>query len=162
MTQQPVRFFFDECLSKPVVEREITQSSRLYGSDADVAHLLSKFESQTPDRVWVPQLATEGGWIVISTDRGRHSKKSEKLPLICRAYGVSHVLLSGKLHSRNMYTKALAIEASWEGLFAAGAAPQGSGYLLHLTGQGNFNLKPLGDTTRPEGVAKQTKLFETE
>lgn len=162
MTQQPVRFFFDECLSKPVVENQITQSLRLYGSDADVAHLLSKFKSQTPDGVWVPKLANEGGWIVISTDRGKHSKKSEKLPLICRAYGVSHVLLSGKLHSRNMYTKALAIEASWDGLLAAGLAPQGSGHLLHLTSQGNFKLKPLDDATRPEEVTKQQKFFETD
>ena len=160
MTQQPTRFFFDECLSKPVVESQITQSLRLYGSDAEVAHLLSKFEKQTPDSVWIPQLANEGGWVIITADRGRHSKKSEKLPLICRAYGVSHVLLSAKLHSRNMHKKALAIDSSWDGLFAAGSAPKGCGYLLHLTSQDNFRLKPLGDAPRPEGVEKQKKFFE--
>lgn len=163
MTQQPVRFFFDECLSKPIVESQITPSLRLYGSDAEVAHLFSKFEPQTADSVWIPKLADEGGWIVISADRGINSKKSEKLPLICKSLGVSHVLLSAKLHSRNMYTKAIAIEASWDGLIAIGSAPLGSGYLLHLTGRGhNFKLKPLGDSPHPEDVTKQKKLFETD
>ena len=50
----PVRFFFDECLSKPIVENDLVRSLRLYGSDAEIAHLLTKFPQGCKDPVWIP------------------------------------------------------------------------------------------------------------
>lgn len=63
----PARFFFDECLSRPVVERDLARSLELYGSTAEIAHLLTKFGTGgIADRVWVPALAQETGWIVLT------------------------------------------------------------------------------------------------
>lgn len=131
-----IRFFFDECLSRPVVETQITDSLRLYGSDAEVAHLLTKFGRQgVKDSEWVAQLAREGSWVVLSVDQGRRSKKSEKLPSICRAFGVTHVMLSSSIHRRNMYVKAMAIENHWEKLLGLAAVPRGTGYQIKISGK---------------------------
>ena len=100
---QPARFLFDECLSRPAVERQICDLLHLYGVDAEIAHLLSKFPPATPDKEWIPEIAKQGGWIIVTSDRGTHSRKDERLPMICRDFGVTHVLLSGSLHRRNTY-----------------------------------------------------------
>jgi hypothetical protein len=137
---QPARFFFDECLSRPVVENDLIRSLRLFGSQAEVAHLLTKFGcGGVQDRVWVPVLAKETSWIVVTADQGKQSKKSEKLPLICRAYGVTHVMLSRGLHKRNMFYKALAIESLWEKLLATADVERGAGYRITMSGE-HFRL----------------------
>jgi hypothetical protein len=127
---QPVRFLFDECISRPAVERQIRDSLQLYGGDAEVAHLFDKFPPASPDKEWIPSIAKEGGWIIISADRGTHSRKDERLPNICRELGVTHVLLSASLHRRNMYFKALAISSCWHDLIEAADSPPGTGFSL--------------------------------
>ena len=92
---QPIRFLFDECVSRPVVETQIAESLLLYGAEASVD--LGKYSRGVKDRVWIPEIAEEGGWIVVSMDPGQHSRKSERLPIICRAFRVTHVTLSAGL-----------------------------------------------------------------
>jgi hypothetical protein len=133
-----VRFFFDECLSKPIVECDLVRSLKLYGSDAEIAHLLSRFPQGCKDPYWIPKLAHETGWIVITCDQGKNSKKSEKLPEICRAFGVTHVSLSRGLHKRNMFYKSLAIASLWGKLLALADEPRGGGYRIAMTGENNI------------------------
>jgi hypothetical protein len=157
---QPIRFFFDECLSHLVVERQIRDSLQLYGADAEVAHLFSKFDKGTPDKVWVPELRAEGGWIVISADRGSHSKKDERLPLICRELDVTHVLLSASLHRRDMHYKFLAISTCWGSLIDAASYPPGTGFSISLHGE-RFCFKKLSDAKSLQiSPAHQTVLFD--
>lgn len=133
---EAIRFFFDECLSRPVVESDLHRSLKLYGSTSEIAHLLTKFGSGgVKDQEWVPVLARETGWIVITADQGLQSKKSEKLPLICRAFGVTHVMLSRGLHKRNSFYKALAITTLWERLHALSDEPRGSGFRIAMRGE---------------------------
>jgi len=135
------RFFFDECLSRVVIENDLVSSLKLYGSQAEIAHLLTKFPQGCKDPVWIPALAHETGWIVITCDQGKNSKKSEKLPEICRAFGVTHVTLSRGLHKRNMFYKSLAIATLWGKLHALADEPRGGGYRLSMIGDaGTFRL----------------------
>jgi len=129
---QPIRFLFDECISRPVVEAQIANSLALYGAQATVAHFLGKYPCGSKDTVWIPEIAKEGGWIIVSMDRGRHSRKSERLPIICQAFRVTHVMLSPGLEKRSMHYRAVAIEASWPDLIAAGDAPAGTGFVLSM------------------------------
>jgi len=157
---QPLRFFFDECLSHLVVERQIRDSLQLYGADAEIAHLFNKFNRGTPDKVWVPELSAEGGWIVISADRGAHSRKDERLPLICRDLDVTHVLLSASLHRRDMHYKFSAINSCWKDLIDAASAPPGTGFSIGLRGAG-FCFKKLSDAKPPQVLpSHQTILFD--
>jgi hypothetical protein len=158
-----VRFFFDECLSRPVVEGDLVRSLALYGSTVEVAHLLTKFGSSgVKDIEWIPALARETGWIVITADQGRNSKKSEKLPLICRAFGVTHVMLSRALHRRNMFHKALAISTLWEKLHQLGDKPRGAGYRINMAGEG-FRLVGVTDApAEAEIFDPSTELHQQE
>jgi hypothetical protein len=129
---QPIRFLFDECISRPIVEAQVAQSIALYGADATVAHFLSRYPCGVKDPIWIPEIAKEGGWVIVSMDRGTHSKKSERLPIICRAFRVTHVMLSRGLEKRTMFYRATAIEACWPDLIAAAQEPPGTGYVLSM------------------------------
>ena len=158
---QPVRFLFDECISRLAVECQIRGSLQLYGADAEVAHLFSKFEPSTLDKDWIPALAKEGGWIIITADRGTHSRKDERLPAICRDFDVTHVLLSAALHRRNMYYKALAINSCWPGLLDAATHPPGTGFSISIRGK-HFRFAKVTDA-QPDRYAPrphQTRMFD--
>lgn len=134
---QPIRFFFDECLSRPAVETQIAGMLSIYGANVVVAHLCTKYSSGIKDRVYIPALAKEGGWIIITSDRGSHSIASDKLPLICQAFRVTHVMLSPGLAKRTMYYRTMAIQHCLPDLIACGSAPPGTGYLLCMRPSGN-------------------------
>jgi hypothetical protein len=124
---------FDECfLGQLNIERELKPSLALFGGDAELAHLFNKFSPGTEDHEWIPSIAREG-WIVISADRGVNSKVSEKLPLICREFGVTHVIASASLQKRPAYFKIEAITSSWPVLLGEVAtSTRGTGYLLQI------------------------------
>jgi hypothetical protein len=103
----------------------------------------------------VPALAREKGWIVITADQGIKSKKSEKLPLICRAFGVTHVMLSRGLHKRNMFYKALAISTYWEKLHALADEPCGAGYRISMSGSG-FQIVRTTEAPSPADIFDPT------
>ena len=156
----PIRFLFDECLGRPVVERQIVDSLKLYGADADVTHLCSKFPPGTKDIKWIPAIAQEGGWVVVTADRGKHSKKDEKLPYICRDFGVTHVTLSCGLHRRNMYYKYLAISSCWPALLDAASHPPGTGFSLSMY-RGKFRFrKTMEPLAEHPGKTHQEMLFD--
>jgi hypothetical protein len=129
---QPIKFLFDECISWKVVEAQLESSVRLCEPSAIVAHLMRKFPPGTKDRDWIPQIADEGGWVIVSMDRGMHGKREERLPILCRSFLVTHVLLSPGLAKRNMYIRTLAIESCWPDLIEASHAPRGTTYSLQM------------------------------
>ncbi len=138
MTRTP-KFLFDECLPRPVVESHIVDSLRLFGAGAEIAHLLSRFPPGTPDRDWIPQIAREG-WIIVTADAGKQSKKSEKLPIICREQRVTHVILSRALHKRKAFDKCHAITGAWGDLLATPDAIPGTHFSLQLTHSHSVSL----------------------
>lgn len=151
---EPIRFLFDECLlGRHTVERELTDSLALFGAEADLAHLFSKFASGTADSEWIPQIANEGGWIVVTCDRGKNSKKSEKLPLICRDLEVTHVVLSAAIQKRSAYCRVMAISACWRQLIAAADAPKGTGFAITMRigkdGIPSFQFRQTSESRQP-------------
>jgi hypothetical protein len=86
-------------------------------------------------------------------DRGKHSKKSERLPIISRAFNVTHVMLSPGLEKRSMHFRVVAIEACWPDLVAVGSAPAGTGDVLamhEIEGGVSFHLRKKTDSLPPE------------
>ena len=65
------RFLFDECVGKPVMEsiRQFLQS------EAEFAHICDYLQQGVLDAGWVPRIAAEGGWVVITADGGKQSKR---------------------------------------------------------------------------------------
>jgi len=71
-----VKLFLDNCLS-PHLASALHALSEHDGHK--VEHLRQKFQGNTPDEEWLPALAREGDWVVISGDlrifKTRHLRK---------------------------------------------------------------------------------------
>jgi hypothetical protein len=130
---EEIKLLFDECVGKPVMERLATWLAAAPEKTL-LGHILDYQRQGTHDEVWVPQVATEG-WVVITADRGRRGKRSkgEKLPILCRSFGITHVMLSSSIHNRSGFEKCQAILAVWPEIVKLPAAPKGSGHLLRVT-----------------------------
>ena len=115
----------------------------------------------TKDSVWIPMIAQEEGWIVVTADRGKHSRKDERLPLICREFSVTYVMLTSGLHKRTMYYKYLAISSCWPALLDAASHPPGTGFSLGIHGERQFRFKKIRDArSLGSGIAHQETLFD--
>ncbi len=143
----------------PVVHAQLTASLKLYGSDAEIVRFYQKFAPGVKDPVWIPQIAREEGWIVISGDRGTHTRQGEKLPQICSALGVTHIVLSAALLKRNWYYKSLAFESHWGELLATAQCPKGTGFKLSIAGERSFTLRKVSDPIPPDAKPHQQNLF---
>ncbi len=133
---EPVKLLFDECLGKPLLE----DIKRLLAWDIPppvIEHLLDFFNSGTCDSVWIPKVANEG-WIILTADRGKKSSHM-KLPSICEAYKITHILMSASVLNLKQSQKANAIVAVWEEIKQCQEAPKGSRFHFRL----NHGHKPV-------------------
>lgn len=97
------------------------QLKALLPDDPHFAHVCDFFLEGTNDDVWIPRIGQEGGWIVITTDRGKGSARGGKLPRLCLENKITHVLLSPALHRKKGAEKVGALVLLWgqiEGLSA--------------------------------------------
>jgi hypothetical protein len=124
-----MKLLFDENFGLPLVQalkgllafsRELTEAQ----------HIIEMHRSGAKDSEWVPQVAT-GGWIVLTADRGRSS--GAKLPQLCRAAGITHVLISGKLHNSPQFEKARAVLVVWPQLVTIASEPPGGSFSLRYS-----------------------------
>lgn len=90
----PHRFLFDECIGR----RAMLSLAALVGTPVWFEHLTVLRGSGDQDPDWIPVFAAEGGWVLITTDAGRQSKKTEKLPALCAIHGLTHLILSPTIH----------------------------------------------------------------
>jgi hypothetical protein len=139
------KFLFDECIGKPGLD-VLRELLALGDDEAELVHLLDLESEGSLDDNWVPRLGSEG-WIVISADRGQTPSRGGKLPRLCKTHLVTHVLLSGALHSKDTRTKIVGIAHVWTRLLEVADAPRGSEFRLQLTSAGSTRL--IGPTWTP-------------
>ncbi len=77
---------------------------------------------------------SSGGWLVITCDRGKTS--GPKLPQLCRAAGLTHILVSGTLHGKPQFEKARAVLVVWHDLVTADAESKGARFSLRYNNFG--------------------------
>jgi PIN like domain len=92
--KQSLKLFFDECCSKRLAKviRDTCSPDNL---NVQTKHLC-EFGLGKADEDWLPLLEKQGGWIVITADRGKDPKK-QKLPRICSSLGITHISLTPAL-----------------------------------------------------------------
>jgi hypothetical protein len=105
---------------------------KLTGDGVSVDHLVEVLGSGKKDRAWVPKIAKDQRWCVLSADRGSHSARQDALPIICAQHGVTLIRISGNLYSRNLKVYGPQLLANWQRLMAALKGPKGAQYLLRL------------------------------
>ncbi|MBP3954006.1 hypothetical protein J8F10_01670 [Gemmata sp. G18] len=102
------------------------------------------FSQGIKDGDWIPQLAAEGGWVVISSDGAKQSGRGDKLPDLCRAFGITHIVLSPSLHSKRASEKSGAIANLWTQIESAvSAAVPGTRFVLRYKSKKGTNLVSL-------------------
>jgi hypothetical protein len=109
--------------------------SRSLNPPTAVRHVLDYYSQGTPDSVWIPELAKED-WTIISADRARRAG-GPKLPLLCRQFGVTHILLSGKIHCQPQFQKIVSVATVWDDIVATRDAPRGTQFILRLSSSKN-------------------------
>ncbi|MCX6640656.1 MAG: hypothetical protein NTW14_09280 [bacterium] len=66
-----MKFFFDHNISPRLVDFLAEIAKHDLHSEDEYTYLKKKFkDTSIPDDVWIPQLGKEGGWIIITHDRG--------------------------------------------------------------------------------------------
>ena len=89
MSGRPLRLFLDECCSSRLVE-DLKGFFAIDYPGTEIIHLGKSFPLGTDDSVWLSQLDPD--WIVVTQDKGRAA--NSKLPLICKARGITHVVFT--------------------------------------------------------------------
>lgn len=145
-----LKLLFDENWGKPIVGA-IAGLLRFRPYETEVAHIIDYVgTSGMRDAEWVQRLRSDAGWIVITTDRGRRG--AERLPRICAEERVTHVLVSGTIHSFKQFQKATIFFKVWDRLEEAAKAGAGRRYLIRLSGDRHrtpiWTEKPI-KTQRP-------------
>lgn len=63
-----MKFFFDNTMS-PHLAHAIRELSKYDEEKHEVIHLRDRFKADEDDLVWIPDLARDGPWAIISSDR---------------------------------------------------------------------------------------------
>lgn len=120
---------FDECLGYPVMQHIL--SSRV-GQGLNIALITDKFKSGVIDDTWIPQIASEGAWVVITSDKGKQPRDKCKLPRLCLEYGVTHILVSQTIGKMKASAKCDAVGFAWDRIMKVGDYPEGARYSMKL------------------------------
>lgn len=153
----PAKILFDECLGAPMVE-QLGKMLDLASSNVQLEHAVKMGFGATSDAEWIPQIA-RGGWVIVSGDRGMHSRKADRLPAICAHYRVTHVLLSPGINKGTGLFKLQAIMSVWSDLVEACNAPPGTGYSLRLGPSGRPSLVHKSDPPAAPPPKTQRKFL---
>jgi hypothetical protein len=135
---QPVKLLLDECLGRPLV-LDINKMLSWDTPAPTIHHLTNYFTPGALDPDWIPKVAGEG-WIILTADRGKKGK--DKLPSICSAYKVTHILMGNSVMKLKQYQKANAIISVWEKIKECNDAPKGSRFIMCWI-NGRAILKPV-------------------
>lgn len=120
----PLRLLFDECCSRQMA-RELLEFYRSDHPGLEVRHVLENFKPGTRDPVWLAPLRADRSWIVITKDSGKNSSKL-RLPMICRAWKITHVALTPALIQAGFTAHKAALSAIWPHLPELHRLPRGT------------------------------------
>jgi hypothetical protein len=145
-----LKLFFDECCS-PRLPRELRDFYQRDYPALQIRHLMDDWTAGTPDSQWLEALRQDPSWIVITKDAGKNSAQ-EKLPLICREWGITHIVFTSRIISKGFVTQKNAVAGVWEQLFQLHRLPPGTQVKLGETNQ-------KGDVTGFELRVNQKSLI---
>ena len=148
----PAKFSFDECVPCPAMERlqDRIAKTRVYPPDLVFAHLVKKLKQGVLDDEWIPQVALEGGWLIITSDGGKSKSRGGKLPELCVEYKVSHLIFSPAFHSLTSNDKVVKLESVFQHILDLSQKIDGTrGDLVYKPTDKGFSLNLVYDKSTP-------------
>jgi hypothetical protein len=131
----PLKLFFDENMSS-LLATELFDFYKIDYPDLVIKHLRDFTRASSPDPKWISLLSKEPGWVVISGDRGVNSTQDLKLPLICKQYSISLIMLTGGAVKRGKASQRQSIVGVWDEIVSFSKLKAGSTAVL-----GNRTIK---------------------
>lgn len=119
-----MRLYFDECCSKRM-SIELKAFFAVDYPDLETAHILDFYNQGTGDSTWLKALQQDRTWIVITQDLGKDPKK-EKLPLICKELGVTHIAFSTCIINAGYTIQKTALVGLWDQILKLPLLPKGT------------------------------------
>ncbi len=111
MISSVIRFLFDVCYSTGLRD-ELQQFYSIDYPLFEYHHVVDNYSPSTDDRSWLQPLKDKKDWIVITKDAGRDTS-TERLPIICRELGITHVGLTATLINAGYTSQKLALTSVW-------------------------------------------------
>lgn len=133
-----MRLFVDNCISIRLVE-----GIRCFAQfqEYEIAHLREKFAEGADDIDWIPQLASEGGWVIVSGDPRISRSKAERAAWI--ESGLTAFFFTEPFARKKFWIQAEVMVRWWPQIvLRARTAPVGSGFLVPWDGR---EFKPIYD-----------------
>lgn len=162
MTSIQHRFFVDECLPPQLADTYLLPHVELSSLAAEVRHYVDKFgpNSKWKDKDFIPELARDKRWIVLTADKGAKSTYKESMRTLCRIHKVTLVWISSHLHKSGLEYFGPQIMSHWKSVLTAANGPRGS--------QSHIALKNHRDGARtvfetiecPDGWEFNNGIFE--
>lgn len=110
------------------------------GLGITIALMTDKYRSGIADEQWIPGIASEKDWVIITQDKGKKPKEkgltarnNNKLPRLCLEYCVTHILVAQSIARMQVLDKCNAIGFAWSKILLVGNYPQGSRFSLKLS-----------------------------
>jgi hypothetical protein len=146
-----MRLYFDECCCRRL-PRELKEFFAIDYPDLITAHVLDFYEAGAWDSRWLDPLKEDKSWIVITQDLGRNPNK-EKLPVICRSLGITHIGFSPAIISSGYSVQKAALVTIWPQLVNLAKLPLGTHVRLSIVhGKGGIPRYELIVKGRPLSV----------
>ncbi len=150
MTSIRHRLLIDECLPPTLISAYLHRHIGLSGDGVDAVHIKDYLGSGKKDPNWVPQIARDRRWCILSEDRGSHSSRQDALPIICFEYEVTLIRLSHPVVTRGITFYGPQLLANWQSIMKALTGPKGAQYLLRRHGS-RSDVSFLVVTRSPNG-----------
>ena len=131
-----MKFFFDNTASIKIAHA-ISLFCGVEPSVEKVIHLQDRWRPDTDDKVWIPELAREGGWAIISGDRFRKSERKIFIDAKLTTFFYSRALANAKL-----WEQAHRVIRYWPAIMEATALVE-PGALFEIPFRLSGRFKPL-------------------
>lgn len=157
MTSIRHRLLIDECLPPKIISIYLSGHINLSGDGVAAVHIKDYLGDGKKDPAWVPKIARDQRWCVLSKDKGANSTRLDALPIICAEHNVTLIRISEALKVRGLAFYGPQIISHWAELVAAMEGPKGAQYFLRLEANG-IHTRFLA-TSAPDGYRIESGIL---
>jgi hypothetical protein len=124
----------DECLAYDLNTVYLRPHIEVAGQAANLVHYKDRFgpNSRWKDHEFIPELARDRRWSVLSGDMGKQCPRLESMRLICRIHEVTLICISPVVRRSGLAFYGPQVLAHWEDIYRAMTGPRGAQYTIRM------------------------------